>query len=234
MGNMVHEDVMTRTDEKTPRDEAGQGADPAGSAIPSGHPGQMFQAEQLFEALRDRAGERRGLPPVQDWHPARTGRIDIRIARDGSWHYLGSPITRKPMVRLFSTILRREDDGSYHLVTPAEKLRIEVEDAPFVAVEMARQGAGAERRLVFRTNVDDVVEADAEHPIRVETDPETGEPAPYIHVRNGLEALISRALFYDLVELAEPARIDGRDVLAVRSAGMAFALGPIPDEAAAG
>lgn len=195
-----------------------------GPSVQAGPP----DPERLFEALRGQTGRRRGPAPVHAWHPDRTGQIDMRIRRDGSWHYLGSPITRQPMVRLFASILRRDDDGSFHLVTPVEKLRIQVDDAPFVAVEMARQpGPGGESSLVFRTNVDDVVVADEDHPIRVETDPDTGEPAPYVHVRGGMDALIARSVFYDLVALGEPARIDGQDVLAVRSAGSTFVLGPL-------
>lgn len=215
---MVHEVVMTRA----------PGTDPDETPQPNPRPAQQ-NPESLFESLRgETAGGR--LPPVHKWHPAHEGEIDIRIARDGSWHYQGSPIERERMVRLFSTILRRDPDGEFYLVTPAEKLRIRVEDAPFVAVEMAVQGEGAERRLVFRTNVNDVVTADAEHPIRVETDPASGAPAPYILVRDRLEALIGRSVFYELVELAEPEQVDGREMLAVRSAGARFLLGPVPSD----
>src|SRR5215471_8017890 len=117
------------------------------------------------------------------------GDFDMRIARDGTWFYRGSPIGRKPLVKLFSTVLRREN-GEFWLVTPVERGRILVDDAPFVAVEVDAVGEGADRRLTFRTNVDDIVTADAAHPIRVDHDPESGEPSPYITVRNGLEARI--------------------------------------------
>ena len=230
---MVHEDVMTSIDDTNrPAKDTARGAGAAEDAVPA-------NPERLFEALRgDEWG--RGIPPVQDWHPEREGEIDIRIARDGSWHYQGSPIGRQRMVRLFSTILRRDPDDHFYLVTPAEKLRIRVEDAPFVAVELAVEGDGGDRRLVFRTNVNEVVTADAEHPIRVVTDPATGEPAPYIRVRGRLDALIARSVFYELVEMAEaedaPAAgsegLPGDDRLVVRSAGSRFVLGAVPGEAA--
>lgn len=124
----------------------------------------------------------------------------MRIARDGTWFYHGSPIGRKELVRLFSTVLKREDDGTYWLETPVEKGRVEVEDAPFLAVEMEAEGDGRKRSLRFRTNVDDWVTLDDDHPLRVEHDPETGEPSPYIHVRKGLEARLNRAVYYELVE----------------------------------
>ena len=159
----------------------------------------------------------RGLPPVHLWHPEHCGEIDIVIRADGTWMHEGSPIGRRELVRLFSTVLRKDPDG-YHLVTPVEKMRIGVEDLPFRAVAMERRGEA----LVFTTDVGDEVTADADNPIVFETDPTTGEPAPRIHVRRGLEARIARAIFYDLVEMAEV--VDDR--LAVRSAGQTFALGP--------
>jgi uncharacterized protein len=153
------------------------------------------------------------------------GDFPMRIARDGTWFYQGSPIGRKPLVKLFSTVLRREADGSFWLVTPVERCRIAVDDAPFVAVEMRVSGVGRAQRLSFRTNVDDEVTAGPAHPIRVTEDAVTGEPSPYIAVRAGLEALIARAVFYDLVELAETAIVDGRATLGVWSDGAYFALG---------
>ena len=164
-------------------------------------------------------------PPVHLWNPPFCGDMDMRIARDGTWYYLGSPIGRLPMVKLFSSVLRHDDDG-YYLVTPVEKLRIRVDDAPFVAVELAAQDG----LLAFRTNVDDVVTADAAHPIRVTIDPATDEPAPYILVRDRLEALIARPVFYELVEMAEEREIDGRSVLGVTSAGQFFPIGPTPED----
>lgn len=128
---------------------------------------------------------------------------DIRIARDGTWFYRGTPIARPALVKLFATVLRRDDAGDFWLVTPAEKGRITVEDAPFVAVAMTADGKGRDRRLTFRTNLDHEVEAGPEHPITVVHYRETGEPRPYIHVRDRLDALIARAVFYDLVDLVE-------------------------------
>ncbi|MFN4088740.1 MAG: DUF1285 domain-containing protein, partial [Alphaproteobacteria bacterium] len=118
---------------------------------------------------------------------------DMRIARDGTWYHEGTPFTRLALVRLFSTVLRRTDTGGYMLATPVERVSIEVEDAPFVAVEMVVEGDGAERRLRFRTNIDEWVTLDAEHPLRVVDDPQTGEPSPYILLREGIEALVARA-----------------------------------------
>jgi len=152
----------------------------------------------------------------------RNHEIDMRIARDGSWFYLGSIINRKPLVKLFSTVLRLEDDGQYYLITPVEKALIKVDDAPFTAVEMFVEGEGNDRKLTFRTNVDDQVTMDADHPLRVVIDDETGEPSPYILVRHNLEALIVRSVFYDLVDLAEET---DRDMLAVWSAGTCFEIG---------
>src|SRR5580704_11106738 len=140
----------------------------------------------------------RGLPPVHLWNPAHCGDIDIRIRRDGVWFHEGTPIGREALVRLFSTVLRKDPDG-FHLVTPVEKMRITVEDAPFIAVRVDVVGEA----LRFTTNVGDVVEAGAENPIRVEMAAQTGEPRPYLHVRRGLEALIARPVFYELAELAE-------------------------------
>lgn len=163
----------------------------------------------------------RGLPPVHLWHPAHCGDIDIVIRADGVWLHEGSPIGRAELVRLFSTVLRKDPDG-YHLVTPGEKLRITVEDVPFRAVAVERSGGD----LMFTTDVGDQVTAGVDDPIRVETDAATGEPAPYVHVRRGLEARISRSVFYELVEMAEA--VDGPDgpSLSVQSGGVAFALGP--------
>ncbi len=127
----------------------------------------------------------------------------LRIARDGNWFYHGTPIGRKSLIRLFSSVLRRDGEGGYWLVTPVERGRIEVEDAPFVAVELTAEGTGSGQRLSFRTNVDDIVAADAAHPIRVVLDEATGEPRPYVMVRDGLEALILRPVFYHLVERGE-------------------------------
>ncbi|MBD9678095.1 DUF1285 domain-containing protein [Pseudomonas sp. PDM18] len=173
------------------------------------------------------ASKDKGLPPVHLWNPECCGDIDMRIARDGTWYYLGTPIGRKPMVRLFSTIIRRDGDD-YFLVTPVEKCGITVDDAPFVAVTLAVEGEGEQQVLRFTTNVEDEVVADAAHPIRVELDPQTQEPSPYVLVRVNLEALIHRNVFYQLVELAVPREIDGVDWLGVWSCGEFFPIAPQP------
>lgn len=160
----------------------------------------------------------KGLPPVHLWHPEHCGEIDIVIQRDGIWMHEGSPIGRAELVRLFSTVMRKDEDG-YVLVTPGEKLSITVEDLPFRAVAVERRGES----LVFTTDVGDETEAGPEHAIRVETDRESGEPSPSVHVRAELWARIARPVFYELVEMA---RVDeGR--LTVRSGGETFALGPV-------
>lgn len=163
--------------------------------------GQMIvkpTAEGL--AASARAASSRGLPPVHLWNPPDCGDLDIRIARDGTWFYLGTPIGRPELVRLFSTILRKDGDR-YVLVTPVEKVGITVDDAPFVAVDFEAEGEGEAQVLTFETNVGDTVEAGGAHPIRVERDSATGEPSPYVHVRADLEALIDRKSFYRLVEI---------------------------------
>jgi hypothetical protein len=166
----------------------------------------------------------RGLPPVHLWNPPFCGDIGLRIARDGTWHYQNSPIGRPAIVRLFSTILRKDPDR-YVLVTPVEKVSIEVEDAPFVAVEMAVDDAGSKPVLKFRTNVDDWVEAGGTHPLRFDPGPSSGLK-PYVHIRAGLWALVSRPLYYDLVARAETRDIDGRSMYGVASAGHFFSMAP--------
>lgn len=160
----------------------------------------------------------RGLPPVHLWNPSHCGDIDIVIRRDGVWLHENSPIGRPELVRLFSTVLRKDPDG-YCLVTPVEKLSIGVEDLPFRAVAVT----AADGTLTFTTDVGDRVEAGAEHPIRVDTDPDSGEPSPALHVRGDLWARIARPVFYELVErgTVEDAR------LVIRSGGEAFSLGPV-------
>lgn len=177
----------------------------------------MSDVDNLFEALESlQAGKK--LPPVQQWQPERVGSIDIRIAEDGSWYHEGAPFRRDALVKLFATVLRKDGDR-YYLVTPAEKLEIQVEDAPFVAVNMETKGQGNATELLFTTNVDDHVVADAEHRLVVEQ--RDGQPRPYVHVRAGLDALINRAVFYRLVEQAAH---EG-DELVVYSRGVRFLLG---------
>lgn len=172
--------------------------------------------------------EGKGLPPVHLWHPDFCGDIDMRIARDGSWFYMGTPIARKPMVKLFSSIIRRDGDD-YFLVTPVEKVGIRVDDAPFVAVGLQVTGEDEAQLLRFTTNIDEEVVVGAEHPLRVVLDAQTEEPAPYVHVRSNLEALIHRNQFYQLVELAVPRKIDGQVWLGVWSGGEFFPIGLQPE-----
>ena len=161
--------------------------------------------------------------------PIDRGDIDMRIARDGTWFYRGSPIARAPLVKLFASVLRREADGRYWLVTPAERGRIEVEDVPFLAVALTVEGEGREQQLIFRTNLDDIVTAGPNNPLRVET-AASGEPAPYILVRDNLEARIARPVFYDLVELGQEEQVAETTQFGVWSRGMFFRLGePGPD-----
>lgn len=178
----------------------------------------------LAEVQADDAHTRK-LPPIDKWNPADCGDIDMRIAVDGTWFYLGTPIGRPQLVRLFSTILKREDSGRYVLVTPVEKVGIKVEDAPFIAVRVDAEGEGAARRLKFMTNVGDVAVAGPEHPIRVEFHGPEREPRPYILVRGKLEARIARAVFYELVNMAdERPTAMGRE-LGLMSDGVFFSLG---------
>ena len=153
--------------------------------------------------------------------------LDMRIGRDGTWFYHGSPIARKPMVKLFASVLSRDEDGVYWLTTPVEKGRIEVDDAPFLAVGLEVGGAGRDQVLRFRTNIDDEVTAGPDHPIRVALDPASREPAPYLLVRGRLEALIARSVFYELVELGVEEVVDGETLYGVWSAGSFFAIGSL-------
>jgi hypothetical protein len=161
------------------------------------------------------------------------GRFDMRIARDGTWFYHGTPIGRKEMVRLFSTILERREDGSFWLASPAEEGIIEVEDAPFLAVELFAEGSARDRLISFRTNVDDRVPLDAAHPLRITDSKDAAVhddsrgAVPYLFVRKGLEARLVRAVYYELVDLGVEERRDGAPVFGVWSAGMFFPLGSL-------
>lgn len=168
--------------------------------------------------VRKAAGNR-SLPPVHLWNPELCGDIDMRIARDGTWYYLGSPIGRKELVRLFSTVLRHDDDGVHYLVTPVEKCSIEVEDAPFLAVRMFVSGTGREQVIGFETSVEDEVVVDDEHPLRFAIEEGTDGLKPYVLVRARLEALVNRALFYDLVALGVVEQHEGDDWFGVWSSG---------------
>ena len=168
---------------------------------------------------------KKGPAPVHLWDPPFCGDIDLRIRTDGTWLYQNSPIGRLPLVKLFASVLKREGDR-YFLVTPVEKVGITVEDAPFLAVEMEIAGEGATLALNFRTNVDDWVPCGADHALRFETEAETGGLKPYLHVRAGLWAKVTRALFYDLVELGEEREVDGARVFGLASRGAFFPLAP--------
>jgi uncharacterized protein len=183
-----------------------------------------------LESLAAALGEGREAPPVHLWHPPFCGNLDIRIAADGTWHYLGTPIGRPAMVRLFASVLKREGDR-YFLVTPVEKVGITVDDAPFLAVAMEQDGTGAERSLLFRTNVGDVVRCDAEHPLRFEPEAGTDGLKPYLHVRRDLWALVTRALFFDLAALGETRHVDGREQFGIASGGAFFPMAPAEEVA---
>ncbi|MDG1340458.1 MAG: DUF1285 domain-containing protein [Paracoccaceae bacterium] len=176
-------------------------------------------AEGLAESARAVKG--RGFPPVHLWNPPFCGDLDMRIARDGTWFYLGTPIGRPELVRLFSTILKYED-GKYFLVTPVEKVGITVDDAPFLANDFDQAGDD----LVFTTSVGDTVRAGPDAPIRVERDAQTGEPSPYVLVRSNLEALIDRKSFYRLIEIGEHATHEGEQWFGLRSGGQFFPIIP--------
>jgi uncharacterized protein len=175
-------------------------------------------------AASARAAARKGPPPVHLWNPPYCGELDIRIARDGTWFYLGTPIGRMPLVQLFSSVLRKDEDGRTYLVTPVEKVGIRVDDAPFLAVEMAVEGAGRGQRIAFRTNVDDYVAVDADHPLRFAREAGTGGMKPYVTVRRRLEALVTRSVFYDLVELGVEEDVEGERMFGVWSAGQFFVI----------
>jgi hypothetical protein len=183
--------------------------------------------ELLLATLKRQAGETRAVPPVERWKPAFCGDIDIVIEADGTWRHEGARMTREALVRLFASVLRKDEDGETYLVTPAERMRIRVVDAPFVAVRADKAGTGADQTIAFTTNMGEVVVAGPAHPIRVKTDAE-GTPRPYVLVRGRLEARILRAPFFELVEWAEPR--DGR--LDLRSGGGWFDLGPFDAGAA--
>jgi uncharacterized protein len=158
-------------------------------------------ASNPVAGLKDVQKAGAGLPPVHLWNPPFCGDIDMRIAGDGTWFYMNSPIGRKPLYTLFSRVLRKDDDGKYYLVTPVEKCGIRVDDAPFLAIRMKVEGKGSAQRISFETNVDDHVMVNDEHPLRFEDEKRTEGLKPYVLVRRNLEALVSRALFYDLVAL---------------------------------
>ncbi|MGO4333817.1 DUF1285 domain-containing protein [Labrys sp. KB_33_2] len=177
----------------------------------------------LTKAIKE-AGKQAGARPVHLWNPPFCGDIDMRIAADGSWHYMKSPIGRIELVKLFASILRRDEDR-YVLVTPVERVGIVVDDVPFVAVEMRVEEGASGRTLAFRTNVDDWTEAGPDHPMRFEIGASEGLK-PYVHVRAGLWARVNRALYYDLADLGEVREIDGVAMFGVTSGGSFFAMAP--------
>lgn len=183
------------------------------------------QPPKGLESLIAAVGKERKAPPVHLWNPPFCGDLDMRIAGDGTWFYLGTPIGRPALVRLFASVLKREED-QYFLVTPVEKVGIRVDDAPFHAVEMAADGESAQRTLTFRTNVDDLVRCDADHALRFEAEEGTGGLRPYLHVRSGLWARVTRALFFDLVEMGETRHVDGKELFGIASAGEFFPMAP--------
>ena len=180
-----------------------------------------------LKALMSRADTGgKGPPPVDKWNPPFCGDLDIRIARDGTWYYLGSPIGRMPLVKLFASVLRKDEDGRHYLVTPVEKIGITVEDAPLLAVEMAVEGVAREQRLTVRTNLGDLVAVGEDHLLRFEKEPDSGGLKPYVHVRGRLEALFTRALMYQLADLMEERETDDGTRMGVWSGGRFFPVDP--------
>ena len=171
---------------------------------------------------------KKSLPPIEKWNPPFCGDIDMTISKSGKWYYMGSEIKRPAMVKLFSGILRLESDNSYYLVTPVEKVRIQVEDAPFVAVAIIKEQSEGMNTVTFRTNLNDEIVLSKENPLSIEIK-KNDEPSPYITVRNNLRALISRSVFYELVDLAETIPIDGVPYLAIKSQGEIFKIHKVED-----
>ncbi|WP_237684257.1 DUF1285 domain-containing protein [Pseudaminobacter soli (ex Zhang et al. 2022)] len=185
---------------------------------------QAGDAAGLSALISRAARSGKGLPPVEKWNPPFCGDLDMEIRADGTWFYLGTPIGRMPLVQLFSTVLRKDEDGKTYLVTPVEKVGIRVQDAPFVAVEMHISGGGEAKVITFRTNVGDVVEVGPDRPLRFVDEPETGGLKPYVLVRGRLEALVARAVMYELVEHGEEIEVDGTPMFAVRSHGQIYPI----------
>lgn len=182
-----------------------------------------FSLGDLMKALEDTEDGQR---PVESWHPENCGEMDMVIRADGSWWHEGSRITRKGLIGLFASILRKDADGETYLVTPVEKIQISVERGHFIAVRVDIEGEGEAQRVFFTTNLDEVVEAGEAHPIRVETDPETLEPTPFVTVRGRLEATLNRPVFYELVEHAVERDSSEGKQLGIWAGGVFFPLGP--------
>lgn len=182
-------------------------------------------AEMVRRAMEDRNSTGGGgLPPVDAWNPPFCGDLDMEIRRDGTWFYMGTPMGRKSLVRLFSSVLRKDEDGETYLVTPVEKVRIRVVDAHFLAVEMQVSENELGQALTFRTNVGELIEIGKDHPLRFDIAGKDAELKPYFHVRGRLEALVNRATMYDLVDLGEEVEIDGVAMFAVKSNGQVYPI----------
>ncbi len=178
-----------------------------------------------LQAMIARAGDfARGPAPVDQWEPDYCGELDMEIRRDGTWFYMGTPIGRQALVKLFATVLRKDEDGKTYLVTPVEKIGIRVEDAHFVAVELNAHEKDGEQVITFRTNVGDLVEAGAENPLRFVTVKENKGVKPYLLVRGRLEALLARSVMYELIALGEEIEVDGTAMFAIKSKGMVFPI----------
>ena len=179
--------------------------------------------DDWYKTLQNSQLTERGLPPVEKWNPPLLGDIDIRITRQGTWFHEGGEIKREPLVKLFSSILKRENDD-YFLVTPEEKWRITVEDAPFFFTQLQVERKGNRQALVFSSTTDDRVIADSTHPLRVVVDAQSGEPSPYLLVRGGMEGLLSRSVYYQLADISEARQVDGKEVFGVSSMDCFFTL----------
>ena len=177
--------------------------------------------ETIYEFSKQ---QKNSLPPVDKWNPKFCGDIDMKIMRNGKWFYMGTEIKRPAMVKLFSGILRLDSDNFYYLVTPVEKVRISVEDAPFIATSLISEKKDNINHLYFITNVNEKILLTKNNPLEIKIDNKTEEPSPYIFVRKNLKALISRSVFYELIELASKKNIDGKDCLVIDSAGEVFKL----------
>ena len=181
------------------------------------------EGQSGLEAITGALSRTRGVPPVELWNPPFCGDLDLRIAADGTWYYLKTPIGRPALVKLFASVLKREGEN-YFLVTPVEKCGIRVDDAPFLAVELKLENGAIGRALNFRTNVDDWVACGPQHELRFDPEAGTGGLKPYLHVRRGLWAKVTRTLFFDLVALGEERNIDGKAMFGVTSMGAFFAM----------
>jgi len=179
--------------------------------------------DDWYQELQKNQLDGPGLPPVEKWNPPLSGDIDIRITRQGIWFHEGGEIKRQPLVKLFSSILKRENDD-YFLVTPEEKWRIQVEDVPFFFTQLKVERKGNDQALVFSSTTDDLVIVDQQHPLRVAVDTESGEPSPYVLLRGGMEGLISRSVYYQLADISEARQVDGKEVFGVSSMGCFFSL----------